>query len=205
MSTARSVSWENTPSAYEAPGWLATYCEMRPLTTTVSIHNASSTSVSAASSLFSTAAASSFSGDINKDGTLDQSPDVLAALDIVVASVHSKLRSPGDLMTKRMLAGIEDPNMNIMGHCTGRIVLGRGRPQSEFDHAAVFTACKDNDIAVEINSRPERKDPPRNCPNWPSISAASSQSIPMHTRRDSSSGSTSAATAPPSVVSPKTA
>jgi hypothetical protein len=99
---------------------------------------------------------------------------VLAALDIVVASVHSKLRSPGDLMTKRMLAGIEDPNMNIMGHCTGRIVLGRGRPQSEFDHAAVFTSCKDNDIAVEINSRPERKDPPRNCPNWPSISAASS-------------------------------
>ena len=100
--------------------------------------------------------------DINEDGTLDQAPDVLAALDIVVASVHSKLRSPGDVMTKRMLAAIEDPNMDILGHCTGRIVVGRGRPQSEFDHAAVFAACKDHDVAVEINSRPERKDPPRN-------------------------------------------
>ena len=100
--------------------------------------------------------------DINEDGTLDQTPDVLAALDIVVASVHSKLRSPGDVMTKRMLAAIEDPNMDILGHCTGRIVVGRGRPESEFDHQTVFTACRDNDVAVEINSRPERKDPPRN-------------------------------------------
>jgi putative hydrolase len=100
--------------------------------------------------------------DINEDGTLDQSPEVLSALDIVVASVHSKLRSPGDVMTKRMLAAIENPNMDILGHCTGRIVVGRGRPQSEFDHAAVFSACRDNDVAVEINSRPERKDPPRN-------------------------------------------
>ena len=100
--------------------------------------------------------------DINEDGTLDQTHDVLAALDIVVASVHSKLRSPGDVMTKRMLAAIEDPNMDILGHCTGRIVVGRGRPESEFDHEAVFTACRDNGVAVEINSRPERKDPPRN-------------------------------------------
>ena len=100
--------------------------------------------------------------DINEDGTLDQTPDVLAALDIVVASVHSKLRSPGDVMTKRMLAAIENPNMDILGHCTGRIVVGRGRPQSEFDHETVFTACRDNGVAVEINSRPERKDPPRN-------------------------------------------
>ncbi len=100
--------------------------------------------------------------DINEDGTLDQTRDVLAALDIVVASVHSKLRSPGDVMTKRMLAAIEDPNMDVLGHCTGRIVVGRGRPESEFDHEAVFAACRDHDVAVEINSRPERKDPPRN-------------------------------------------
>ena len=99
--------------------------------------------------------------DINEDGTLDQTPDVLSALDIVVASVHSKLRSPGDVMTKRMLAAIEDPNMDILGHCTGRIVVGRGRPQSEFDHEAVFLACRENGVALEINSRPERKDPPR--------------------------------------------
>jgi putative hydrolase len=99
--------------------------------------------------------------DINEDGTLDQTPHVLSALDIVVGSVHSKLRSPGDVMTKRMLAAIEDPNMDILGHCTGRIVVGRGRPQSEFDHEAVFLACRENGVALEINSRPERKDPPR--------------------------------------------
>jgi putative hydrolase len=99
--------------------------------------------------------------DINEDGTLDQDPEILAALDIVVASIHSKLRSPGDVMTKRMLAAIEDPNMDVLGHCTGRIVVGRGRSESEFDHEKVFSACRDNDVAVEINSRPERKDPPR--------------------------------------------
>ena len=99
--------------------------------------------------------------DINEDGTLDQSHDVLEALDIVVGSVHSKLRSASDVMTRRMLAAIEDPNLDVLGHCTGRIVVGRGRPQSEFDHAAVFAACRDNDVAVEINCRPERKDPPR--------------------------------------------
>jgi putative hydrolase len=99
--------------------------------------------------------------DIMEDGTLDQSQDVLEALDIVVGSVHSRLRSPSAVMTRRMLAAIEDPNMDILGHCTGRIVVGRGRPPSEFDHAAIFAACRDNDVAVEINCRPERKDPPR--------------------------------------------
>jgi putative hydrolase len=99
--------------------------------------------------------------DINEDGTLDQSREVLSSLDIVVGSVHSKLRSPGDVMTRRMLTAIEDPNLDILGHCTGRLVAGRGRPQSEFDHAVVFAACRDNDVAVEINCRPERKDPPR--------------------------------------------
>ena len=99
--------------------------------------------------------------DINEDGTLDQSEDVLGSLDIVVGSVHSKLRSPKDVMTRRVLAAIEDPNLDILGHCTGRMVAGRGRPQSEFDHTAVFAACRDNDVAIEINCRPERKDPPR--------------------------------------------
>lgn len=98
--------------------------------------------------------------DINEDGTLDQDPDVLAALDIVVGSVHSRLRSPREVMTRRMLTAIEDPHLDILGHCTGRIVVGRGRPQSEFDAAAVFAACRDHDVAVEVNCRPERKDPP---------------------------------------------
>lgn len=99
--------------------------------------------------------------DINEDGTLDQDPEVLRRLDLVVGSVHSKLRSPHDVMTERMLTAVHDPNLDVLGHCTGRIVVGRGRPQSEFDAAAVFTACSEHDIAVEINCRPERKDPPR--------------------------------------------
>jgi putative hydrolase len=100
--------------------------------------------------------------DILEDGTLDQTPDMLRRLDVVVASVHSKLRSPKDVMTKRMLGGIRDPHTNVLGHCTGRLVQGgRGtRPQSEFDAEAVFGACVEHGVAVEINSRPERQDPP---------------------------------------------
>ena len=71
--------------------------------------------------------------DILEDGGLDQEPDLLAQLDVVVASVHSKLRMPRAEMTPRMLAAIRNPHMDILGHCTGRIVVGRGRPESEFD------------------------------------------------------------------------
>lgn len=100
--------------------------------------------------------------DILEDGTLDQTPEMLGQLDIVVASVHSKLRSDRRTMTARMLGGIRDPHTNILGHCTGRLVQGsRGqRPQSEFDAEKVFAACAENNVAVEINSRPERQDPP---------------------------------------------
>lgn len=100
--------------------------------------------------------------DIFEDGTLDQSPEMLDRLKIVVASVHSKLRSDKRTMTKRMLGGIHDPHTNVLGHCTGRLVQGsRGqRPPSQFDATLVFRACADNNVAVEINSRPERQDPP---------------------------------------------
>lgn len=100
--------------------------------------------------------------DILENGQLDQSPELLDRLDIVVASVHSKLRADSATMTKRMLGGIRDPHTNILGHCTGRLVEGsRGtRPPSDFDAKAVFAACAENNVAVEINSRPERQDPP---------------------------------------------
>ncbi|MET0885044.1 MAG: PHP domain-containing protein [Mycetocola sp.] len=100
--------------------------------------------------------------DILLDGDLDQSDEVLGRLDLVVASVHSKLRMDSAEMTKRMLAAIRHPQSNVLGHCTGRLIQGsRGtRPQSTFDAAAVFAACAENDVAVEINSRPERQDPP---------------------------------------------
>jgi putative hydrolase len=60
-----------------------------------------------------------------------------------------------------MIAAIESPHVDILGHCTGRIITGRGRPQSTFDHEAVFGACAATDNAVEINSRPDRRDPPK--------------------------------------------
>jgi len=100
--------------------------------------------------------------DINEDGSLDQTPEMLGRLDVVVASVHSKLRMDSIGMTRRMLKAVADPATNVLGHCTGRLVEGsRGkRPESQFDAKRVFAACAENDVAVEINSRPERRDPP---------------------------------------------
>lgn len=98
--------------------------------------------------------------DILEDGALDQDDEILGRLDVVVASVHSKLRMDRRAMTRRMITAIANPHADIIGHCTGRYVVGRGRPQSEFDAEAVFRACARFDTAVEINSRPERLDPP---------------------------------------------
>jgi len=99
--------------------------------------------------------------DILEDGSLDQDLDLLAELDVVVASVHSKLRMDSSEMTARMLAAIESPHTDILGHCTGRLITGKGRPQSTFDAEEVFSACARTGTAVEINSRPERQDPPQ--------------------------------------------
>ncbi|KDN19299.1 PHP domain-containing protein [Amycolatopsis rifamycinica] len=98
--------------------------------------------------------------DILDDGSLDQEEGLLGELDFVVASVHSKLRMPSRDMTRRMVAAVRNPHVRVLGHCTGRLVVGRGRPESEFDAEKVFTACRENGVAVEINSRPERLDPP---------------------------------------------
>ncbi|MEU4929828.1 PHP domain-containing protein [Streptomyces yokosukanensis] len=99
--------------------------------------------------------------DILEDGSLDQEPELLDRLDVVVVSVHSKLRMDARSMTRRMVAAVRDPHADVLGHCTGRLVTGRGRPESEFDADAVFAACAESGTAVEINSRPERLDPPR--------------------------------------------
>ncbi len=98
--------------------------------------------------------------DILDDGSLDQAEELLAELDIVVASVHSKLRMDAAAMTRRMVKAVENPHVDVLGHCTGRLIVGRGRPQSEFDPERVFAACAASGTAVEINSRPERRDPP---------------------------------------------
>jgi putative hydrolase len=99
--------------------------------------------------------------DILDDGSLDQTDELLGRLDVVVASVHSKLRMDGEAMTQRMVGAAANPHTDILGHCTGRLVTGRGRPESQFDAELVFEACRQFGTAVEINSRPERLDPPR--------------------------------------------
>jgi putative hydrolase len=134
--------------------------------------------------------------DILADGSLDQEDELLARLDVVVGSVHSGLREESATMTRRMLAALENPYLDILGHCTGRLLPrseqptakadeatddkvgskaerggrggergrrggGRGRPESTFDAAAVFAKAAELDKAIEINSRPERLDPPK--------------------------------------------
>ncbi len=107
--------------------------------------------------------------DINVDGSLDQTEELLGRLDVVVASVHSDLRADATAMTERMLTAVANPHTDVLGHCTGRLVIGRRqrngtqkpRPESRFDAEAVFSACAEFGTAVEINSRPERLDPPR--------------------------------------------
>ena len=101
--------------------------------------------------------------DILDDGSLDQEDELLAGLDVVVASVHSKLKMPADDMTRRMATAVANPHTDVLGHCTGRLVTGgRGqRGESAFDPDIVFEACRRFGVAVEINSRPERLDPPR--------------------------------------------
>jgi putative hydrolase len=104
--------------------------------------------------------------DILDDGTLDQTDVLLGRLDVVVASVHSQLRMPAGPMTARMVAAVSSPHVDVLGHCTGRMLSGRGgrggrgRPESAFDPEQVFAACRDHGVAVEINCRPERRDPP---------------------------------------------
>jgi putative hydrolase len=98
--------------------------------------------------------------DILQDGGLDQDDDLLERLDVVVASVHSKLSMPEQEMTRRMVLAVASPHVDILGHCTGRKVVGGQRPQSRFDADIVFAACARFDTAVEINCRPERQDPP---------------------------------------------
>jgi len=100
--------------------------------------------------------------DILDDGSLDQTEEMLDRLQVRVVSVHSKLAMDSEPMTRRMVAAVRNPFTNVLGHCTGRLVTGnRGtRKESRFDARAVFEACAEEGVAVEINSRPERRDPP---------------------------------------------
>ncbi len=108
--------------------------------------------------------------DILADGSLDQDPNLLAQLDVVVGSVHSDLRMDKAGMTRRMVTALANPHLDILGHCTGRKLPvttdsshnARRRPPSSFDANEVFATALRYDKAIEINCRPDRLDPPSN-------------------------------------------
>ncbi|MBV9710046.1 MAG: DNA polymerase/3'-5' exonuclease PolX [Ktedonobacteraceae bacterium] len=94
--------------------------------------------------------------DILRDGSLDYSDEVLASLDFVVASIHSNFNLTREEQTKRMLRAIANPNVDIIGHPTGRILLGRAGYDLDMD--AVIDAAAEHGVCIEINAHPSRLD-----------------------------------------------
>jgi DNA polymerase (family 10) len=94
--------------------------------------------------------------EIKLDGTLDYPDEVLEWLDIVVASVHSGLRQPGEQVTERVLSAIRNPHVDIIGHPTGRII--NQREPSALDVGAAIREAAKTGVAMEINAAPDRLD-----------------------------------------------
>ena len=94
--------------------------------------------------------------DILEDGTLDLSDEVLAQMDIVIASVHSHFNQSAEEMTSRLLKTVSNPNVSLIGHPTGRILLRRDA--YAYDMEAVLQAAARNKVAVELNAYPDRLD-----------------------------------------------
>jgi DNA polymerase (family X) len=94
--------------------------------------------------------------DIRVDGTVDLPDDVLAERDWVMASIHSGFDQPRDRITKRLIAALENPHVDCIGHPTGR-KLNRRDPY-DVDLEAVLAAAAENSKFLEINSQPDRLD-----------------------------------------------
>ncbi len=94
--------------------------------------------------------------EIRADGTLDYSDEVLASLDIVVASLHTSLRQPREQVTQRLLNAIRSPHVDIIGHPTGRLIPDR--EGADLDMDAVLAAAVETGVALEINAHPMRLD-----------------------------------------------
>lgn len=98
----------------------------------------------------------SIESDILGDGSLDYPTDILAQFDLVIASVHSNLKMSEEKAMQRLLAAIENPFTNILGHMTGRLLLSRnGYP---LDHHKIIDACAANQVVIELNAHPRRLD-----------------------------------------------
>jgi len=96
--------------------------------------------------------------DILGDGSLDYPDDVLAELDLVIGSIHSRFRMPREEMTKRVIRALEHPHLDMLGHPTGRLI--GERPPYELDIDAVIEAARRTGTAIEINASPDRLDLP---------------------------------------------
>jgi len=94
--------------------------------------------------------------EIKTDGSLDYSDEVLASLDIVVASIHTGLRQPREKITERLIKAMHNPHVDVIGHPTGR--LFPDREPSDLDMDAVFSAAAETGVALEINAHPMRLD-----------------------------------------------
>lgn len=94
--------------------------------------------------------------EIKADGTLDYPDEILAQLDVVIASLHVSLRQPREQVTQRMLNAISNPHVDIIAHPTGQLIPSR--EPADLDMDAVFEAAKQHDIALEINANPMRLD-----------------------------------------------
>ena len=140
--------------------------------------------------------------DILEDGALDHADDMLARVDVVVASVHSKLRMDADNMTKRMVHAISHPQVDVLGHCTGRLLTGRGRPPSRVRSTL---RCSPRCIRARHCARgelPARA--PRSAAGDPAGRGrgrpANSRSAPTRTPPTNSTGRPTAPTAPPNAA-----
>jgi DNA polymerase (family 10) len=94
--------------------------------------------------------------DILKDGSLDYSDEILAQIDVVVCSIHSYFNLDRAAMTERMLAAIENPYTQIIGHPTGRLLLRRD--PLDYDMEKILDGCAKHGVAMECNSYPDRLD-----------------------------------------------
>jgi DNA polymerase (family 10) len=94
--------------------------------------------------------------EIKADGTLDYPDEVLAELDIVIASLHSSLRQPREKVTQRTLNAIRNPHVDMIGHPTGRMFPNR--EPADLDMEAVFATAREHNVALEINAHPARLD-----------------------------------------------
>ncbi|HUV92663.1 MAG TPA: DNA polymerase/3'-5' exonuclease PolX [Anaerolineales bacterium] len=94
--------------------------------------------------------------EIRSDGSLDYPDDVLADLDIVIASLHTGLRQPREKVTQRLLNAIRNPHVDVIAHPTGRIIPNR--EGADLDMAAVLEAAAEHGVALEINAHPTRLD-----------------------------------------------